>query len=63
LLGFLVPLMLWGSAQAELVLTSPPRESKEMGVQQYGPLAAYLSEQLGEKVSYVHPKRLAALSA
>jgi ABC-type phosphate/phosphonate transport system substrate-binding protein len=56
LLAFLVPMLTWGSVQADLVLTSPPRESEAAGVKQYGPLADYLSELLGEKVTYEHPK-------
>jgi ABC-type phosphate/phosphonate transport system substrate-binding protein len=46
----------WVSTQADLILTSPPRESKAAGIKLYGPLAEYLSNVLGEKVNYVHPK-------
>lgn len=51
-----VLLLVCGSAQAELILTSPPRENAAKGQQQYGPLAAALTELLGEKVSYQQPK-------
>jgi len=43
-------------ANADLVLTSPPRETPASGQKQYGPLAAQLTKVLGEKVTYVHPK-------
>ncbi len=43
-------------AQADLILTSPPRESKAAGIKLYTPLADYLSQVLGKKVRYVHPK-------
>ena len=46
----------WASARADLILTSPPRESKAAGIKQYQPLADYLSNILGEKVTYVHPR-------
>ena len=39
----------------ELILTSPPRETKQKGEEQYGPLAKYLSTLLGKPVRYVHP--------
>lgn len=42
-------------AMAELVLTAPPRETAQAGQELYGPLAAYLSQLLGEKVVYHHP--------
>ncbi len=47
---------LWSVAQADLILTSPPRESKAAGIEQYGPLAEFLSQLLGKKVVYQHPK-------
>ncbi len=40
---------------ADLVLTAPPRESAEEGMAIYGPIAKYLSEQLGQNVVYKHP--------
>ncbi len=43
-------------ANADLVLTAPPRESLANGEKQYGPLAAQLTQVLGEKVTYFHPK-------
>ena len=46
----------WQSAHADLILTSPPRESEATGFKQYGPLADYLSNILGQKVRYQHPK-------
>lgn len=55
-LGFVVFSLLCSSAQAELILTSPPREGKVAGAQQYEPLAKYLSEQTGETVRYVQPR-------
>lgn len=45
-----------GQAQADLVLTSPPRESAERGEEMYGPLAQLLTTQLGVKVVYYHPR-------
>ena len=44
------------SALADLILTSPPRESATTGLKQYGPLADYLSNILGQKVRYEHPR-------
>lgn len=49
-------LQFWTLAHAELVLTAPPRESAEEGKRIYGPLAAQLSEILGEQVVYQQPK-------
>lgn len=46
----------WSSVHAELVLTSPPRESAANGLKQYGPIAEKLTQVLGEKVTYQHPK-------
>lgn len=40
---------------AELVLTSPPRETPEAGMKLYGPIAAYLSKLWGTRVVYKHP--------
>lgn len=55
LIGILLSLG-WGIAQAEgLVLTSPPRESRAAGEKLYGPVADYMSQVLGVKVTYQHP--------
>jgi ABC-type phosphate/phosphonate transport system substrate-binding protein len=43
-------------ANADLILTSPPREKPADGQKQYGPLAEQLSKVLGVKVVYEHPK-------
>jgi ABC-type phosphate/phosphonate transport system substrate-binding protein len=43
-------------ANADLILTAPPRESPAAGQKQYGPLAKQLTRVLGEKVTYVQPK-------
>ncbi|MCG6873232.1 MAG: phosphate/phosphite/phosphonate ABC transporter substrate-binding protein [Gammaproteobacteria bacterium] len=40
----------------ELIFTSPPRESAEAGEKMYGPIASYLSAQLGRKVVYEHSR-------
>ncbi len=44
-----------GPVSAELVFTAPPRESKQAGEEQYGPLAEFFTEQLGQSVKYEHP--------
>lgn len=51
----LLSLFLWSSAQAELILTAPPRETVNKGIKVYGPLAAHLTKILGETVTYKHP--------
>lgn len=51
----LIALSLIGTAQADLVLTAPPRESAAAGEALYGPIARYLSQLLGKKVTYAHP--------
>lgn len=43
-------------AKAELVFTAPPREKPNVGEQIYGPIAESLSQMLGEKVVYRHPR-------
>lgn len=48
-------LFIMSSAQADLILTAPPREAAAVGARNYGPLAEYLSKVLGEKVVYKHP--------
>lgn len=45
---------------AELVLSAPPRESRAEGEKTFGPLASYLSEQLGQPVVYRQPESWAA---
>jgi len=55
-LSIMLSLFVWSSAQADLLLTAPPRESATDGNQIYGPLAIRLSKVLGEKVTYKHPK-------
>ncbi len=42
------------SANAELLLSAPPRESAEDAENIYGPIAKVLSEATGERVQYVH---------
>ena len=44
------------SVRADLILTAPPRENAAKGAAQYAPLAKYLSEIIGEKVTYQQPK-------
>lgn len=39
----------------DLLLTAPPRETPAAGLQQYGPLANYLTKLFGQKVKYVYP--------
>lgn len=49
-------LLLTGPAcAADLILTSPPRESAEAGNKLFGPLAEHLSKLIGAKVVYQHP--------
>lgn len=47
--------LFFSHVHAELVFTAPPRESKQVGEEQYGPLAVFFSEQLGQPVKYMHP--------
>ncbi|NOX44062.1 MAG: phosphate/phosphite/phosphonate ABC transporter substrate-binding protein [Gammaproteobacteria bacterium] len=54
-IAFLLTLLLFSNAQAELILSAPPRESLKAGNKLYGPLAKHLTELLGEKVTYQHP--------
>jgi ABC-type phosphate/phosphonate transport system substrate-binding protein len=44
-----------GTAHADLVLSAPPRESREAGEKLYGPLATYLSKVTGQTVRYEYP--------
>ncbi|NOX44064.1 MAG: phosphate/phosphite/phosphonate ABC transporter substrate-binding protein [Gammaproteobacteria bacterium] len=53
--AFVLTLLIFGNAQADLILAAPPRESLEAGNKLYGPLAKHLTELLGEKVTYAHP--------
>lgn len=53
--AFLLSLLLCSHAQAELILSAPPRESEEVGNKLYAPLAEHLTQLLGEKVTYQHP--------
>jgi len=55
-LGALMFLASMHLAVAELIMTAPPREQPEAGEKIYAPLAAHLTELLGEKVTYKHPK-------
>ncbi len=43
-------------AQADLILTAPPREDASKGDEMYGPIAEFLSKQLGQKVVYERPE-------
>ena len=56
LTAFIALVFISASTPADLILTSPPRESAAKGLLQYGPIADRLSEVLGEKVIYQHPK-------
>lgn len=40
---------------ADLIFTSPPRETPAVGAIHYGPVAAYLTQLLKTKVTYKHP--------
>lgn len=39
----------------DLILSAPPRESAQAGIEIYGPIAAHLSKLLEVKVTYKHP--------
>ncbi len=54
--GIILLLCFFSSVHADFLLTAPPRESAADGLKQYGPLAEKLTEILGEKVVYQHPK-------
>ena len=43
------------TVSADLVMSAPPREKPEVGEQVYGPVADYISRQIGQKVVYRHP--------
>jgi len=51
------------SSAAELILSAPPRESREVAEKTYGPLAKYLTEQLGQPVAYRQPDSWSSYSA
>jgi ABC-type phosphate/phosphonate transport system substrate-binding protein len=51
----ILSLLAFQCANAELILSAPPRERLDAGNKLYGPLADHLSELLGEKVIYRHP--------
>ncbi len=53
--ALLLSLLIFSRAQAELILSAPPRESQKAGDKLYGPLAKHLTQLLGEKVIYQHP--------
>lgn len=55
-LGAMMFLAFMQLAVAEIIMTAPPREQPEAGEKLYAPLAAHLTELLGEKVTYKHPK-------
>jgi len=42
-------------ANADLIFTSPPRESRAKGIEVYQPIADYLSKVTGQKVVYQYP--------
>lgn len=54
-LGFFACSVHLSAAAEGLILTGPPRETPEKGMKMYGPIAAYLTESLGVKVTYKHP--------
>ena len=51
------------AARADLMLSAPPRESAAAGEKLYGPLAEYLSQVSGEKVTYRYPDNWAIYQA
>ncbi|MEJ2509359.1 MAG: PhnD/SsuA/transferrin family substrate-binding protein [Gammaproteobacteria bacterium] len=55
LIGLCLLLSISGPAAADLILTSPPRETPATGQKIYGPIAAYLTKLWGTKVVYQHP--------
>lgn len=50
-------------AATEFILSAPPREDRAVAANTYGPLAKFLSEQLGQPVVYRQPESWAAYSA
>ena len=55
LLSLFLSALLHNTVLAEIILTAPPRESSDAGAKLYEPMAASLTELLGEKVTYQHP--------
>lgn len=41
--------------KADIIFTSPPRESHAKGLEVYQPIADYLSKVIGQKVVYQYP--------
>ncbi len=56
ILGVFLLLLFCSSVRADLILTSPPRESLANGKKQYVPIANLLTKVLGEKVIYKQAK-------
>jgi len=54
-LAVVLGVAVYGRAAAELVLSAPPRETREAGQAMYGPLADHLTKVLGEQVVYRYP--------
>ena len=52
---FLNVTFVFNTANAEYILTAPPRENADLGKETYQPLADYLSQLLGDKVVYQQP--------
>lgn len=52
---FLLFLFVFNQAQAELILSAPPRESAKAAEKLYAPLAKHLTRLLGERVTYKRP--------
>lgn len=59
---FVAGMLFAGCAQAELIISAPPRESVKEGEATYGPFAARLTALLGEPVRYEHPLNFAEYS-
>lgn len=53
-IGILI--MLSPSVFGKIIFSAPPREKPAVGEKYYGPIADALSDMLGEKVEYEHPK-------
>jgi ABC-type phosphate/phosphonate transport system substrate-binding protein len=51
------------AAEADLVFSAPPRETRAVGQALYGPLAEYLSKVSGQKVDYQYPDNWGAYQA
>ncbi len=59
----LVPFTAAGAAEVALVLTAAPRDSEKEGQERFAPVAAYLAQTLGRKVTYSHPGSWGAYQA